>query len=627
MIEKLRGFAGAGLGRDAKLTLTEGRYNLFVPSNSTLNAYKPPVDYTPGVREDAIKSFATKVLENPLKFCKRIHICTDGVSCNAGLVFMRGKCIGSTKGSLDVIVDKNKISELVPLDLASEILVVIISTLCGKLSRAVAWLPVNGCNFEINQKLIDSVIMCVNKFGLVATTFAVDCLSSNIKLFKLYMSNQIIICFADYVHWLKLLVHPLRINKDLCFQGVKISFNVIYKYMKRGFFSNLSITFDMCPNDMQKVAPLLRVLADWVILELKGFDSDPEAHALAEFFSNVRSAFRCFDIKLTMPSLHNASLLQPKPVLSLESRSLELQRILAYLQQVQGQTSETQFASRLNVDSFVALLAKLSPEDWAFLKPRILGSDFCETFFSIMKSHFERFGVWQFAQAFSTNNMVAESEQAGFHATGIVSVSNKSRNNFIDDVHDQDAGLLVPQEAKGHIAPLERTIRPKLTLPQKYDNAQQNLKIAQAVKVFRDQLHPDLFAQRNTHSIRASYHRQKSGTVRDNSHYLDSISEDANDDEDDVEIEESKTFESAIQPSVARVAYTPEKYFWCPIKELGCTHPGYKKKDGKAIRTHIKKHFRNLLDDEFDTPYKHWLTTDDWLFERYPPHNTKVSDF
>jgi hypothetical protein len=472
----------------------------------------------------------------------------------------------------------------------------------------------------------------------VPTSFAGDCLSANIKLFTAYMSESIIICFADYVHWLKLLVHPLRINKSLWHNGIKISFDVIYEAMKLGGFGSLSIAFDMCPNDQQKVAPLLRVLADWVIVELRGFGNDAtfplrgQAAALADFFANVRSAFECFDIKRTLPTQYN-DLLHPKPVKSLNDRSLELQRILVYLEGVVGQTRETMFATRLNVSSFIKLLASLSPRDLELLKPRILGSDFCETFFSILKAHYQRFAVWQFAQAFGMNDVVVESEMAGFHATGIVAVSNKSRNNFISDLHDQDAGLMIPKEAVGHLKPLTRTIRPKLTLEEKFIKATNNREIALVVRALRDGMNPDLFAKRNTHSIRASYHRQTSGTVRDNSFHLAKIEEEHgfdDEDEDENQVGEEKKEEQKADQKGRRVEriVVRENYFFCPIREAGCTHNGFAKRDGQWLRSHTARHFRNLTHQEFEVPYKEWLLSKDpdvsWDVVRYPPHNIKV---
>ncbi len=130
---------------------------------------------------------------------------------------------------------------------------------------------------------------------------------------------------SDYTHLVKNEVHDLRLSVNECFHdvhGTPIGLRVLWELQLLGFFPRVSQHADMFPHDLQKVSPLLRLLA--CASDLLAFndakataDQIKEAKALGRFFQHVQMLFDALDVK-------RVDQLQPnpanKPVLTYEQR-------------------------------------------------------------------------------------------------------------------------------------------------------------------------------------------------------------------------------------------------------------------------------------------------------------------
>jgi len=145
VINDLRGMANRGFGRSGHLPIDSKNWGIFLPSNSTLQGYTPPVKVYEGISEENL-SWVLEAMKGSKN--KLGGIVFDEMEIRKGLTFRNStrEIIGLAEGA----VKEKEISSLQKEDikdrLATHILKAYFVSTDGKVSIPIGFLPMKGMN-------------------------------------------------------------------------------------------------------------------------------------------------------------------------------------------------------------------------------------------------------------------------------------------------------------------------------------------------------------------------------------------------------------------------------------------------------------------------------------------------
>lgn len=135
---------------------------------------------------------------------------------------------------------------------ANNILLVMATSLDGKLCRPIAFFPTRTAPADFLKSICENVDALMNTAGIKLMAISGDCLSTNMTVYKQYAQVKGLVCIPDYSHVFKnVRNHILGASKLRDSQGIEISTNVIWDN-ETEYFPKLS-QLDIDPRDKQSV--------------------------------------------------------------------------------------------------------------------------------------------------------------------------------------------------------------------------------------------------------------------------------------------------------------------------------------------------------------------------------------
>ena len=205
IIDDLRGQANAGAGQHGKLKVDVSKWGLFLPANSTLRNYLPPVEVYEGFDQASINQFKTAF---PSESPRKVIIAWDEIEIRYGLVWNPStkELIGKVNGPIAEKSAKEENWLNMSTQLATHVIQFFLVSADGAASVPIGFYPMVSINgnkvFAIIKPLIDMLQAGSDALQVVAT--ASDAFPSNDALIKLLKdSGYNIVHLFDPLHLLK----------------------------------------------------------------------------------------------------------------------------------------------------------------------------------------------------------------------------------------------------------------------------------------------------------------------------------------------------------------------------------------------------------------------------------------
>ena len=387
VIDDLRGKASTGKGKHGKLDLNVGDWGIFLPGNSTLRNYLPPVEVYEGFKVEAIENFKQGYPENSPR---KVVIAWDEIEIRYGLVWNPStkELIGRVDGPIAEKDVKSANWAKMNEGLATHIIQFFLISADGAASLPIGFHPMTAINgvkvFNIVEPLFK--MLKDGDLGLEVIATASDAFPSNATLMTLLTKEGWkSVHIFDPLHLLKSMRNNIW-NQILSKDGVEFNLNTLDDLLKsteghtRRLFNSLHPGSPF-PKDQMDLAPIRKLLSPELIEKLRG-RGEQEARHLGEYLHNMR----VFDQATTDNVMDNSE------------RFRQLELVVNYFKSLKGLTSGLvdQLSTTVKSIKHVYDLSMKEGEGFGF-RVSVLGTIVVENFFSTVRAKCRYPNLWEYA--------------------------------------------------------------------------------------------------------------------------------------------------------------------------------------------------------------------------------------
>jgi DNA polymerase III epsilon subunit-like protein len=380
-----KGFAGAGQHGDLKVDVK--KWGLFLPADSTLRNYLPPVDVYGGFNEAAINQFKKAF---PDGSPRKVLVAWDEIEIRYGLVWNPStkELIGKVNGPIAEKSAKRENWIGMNSELATHVIQFFLVSIDGAASVPIGFYPMVSINgekvFNLISPLLEQLQAGPQALEVVAT--ASDAFPSNAKLIELLKKKGFkIVHLFDPLH----LVKNMRNNifgRALTSSNIEFGLNTLADLISsedqetRRLFKSLH-SGTVFPKDQMDLAPIRKLLSDKLIITLKKYPEEG-AQKLGEYLGFMR----LFDQSTTDNDMDN------------NMRISNLKTVITYLKTLRGLTSGLvqQVSTTIGSIEAIFLLSQKEGDEFQF-RVSVLGTIVVENYFSTVRSKCRYPNLWEYA--------------------------------------------------------------------------------------------------------------------------------------------------------------------------------------------------------------------------------------
>jgi len=399
VIDDLRGKANRGKGSHGELNINVADWGLFLPANSTLRNYLPPVEVYEGFKDDVIASFKKGF---PVTSKRFVMLAWDEIEIRHGLVWnastkeLIGKAVGSIAEKDAPKEDWIHMNE----QLATHVVQFFLVSLDGEFSCPIGFyvmVKVSGDKvFSIVEPLFKKLENPETGEPLKIAATSSDAFPSNATLLeKLKGAGHQTSHIFDPLHLLKNMRNNIwnmvvAINTGEKGKGkekekwIEFNLNTLDDLLQsenaavRQQFKALHPTSPF-PKDQMDLAPIRVLLSQPLVTALQNHGDGP-AQQLGEYLHFMR----VFDEATTDNTMDNSI------------RFHNLTSVLAYFSNLNGLTGGLVSQVKTTVESLQKVFALCEKEGITF-RPSVLGTIVVENFFSTVRAKCRYPNIWEYA--------------------------------------------------------------------------------------------------------------------------------------------------------------------------------------------------------------------------------------
>ena len=387
LIDDLRGKAFNGQGSKGHLNVDVANWGIFLPANSTLRNYLPPVKVYSGLSSTKVENFKKAF---PTSSPRKAFLCWDEIEIRAGLVWNPStkELLGRTKGP---IAEKEvQTQDWVDMmsQLATHALQFFLVSLDGTFSDPIGFFPTHGVQVELLMRIFDyleatlRVDMGDKAISLCATIS--DAFVSNGKFMaEMKSKHPSVPHLFDALHNVKNLRNSIN-NGEVVKDKIGFSLCTLDSLLThddqtiRQKFQALH-PLSPFPKDTMDMAPIEALLKADLSRELR-LHSDTAAKLLGEYLEQVRTFQECFSDN----DMDHAERFQ------------KLDSFLVYLSTVIGLTDGLKGHLTVSVQG-LKKMSTLCEESGCHFVPSIFGTIVVENFFSQVRRKVRYPSLWEYA--------------------------------------------------------------------------------------------------------------------------------------------------------------------------------------------------------------------------------------
>ena len=385
IIDDLRGQANAGAGQHGKLKVDVSKWGLFLPANSTLRNYLPPVEVYEGFDQASINQFKTAF---PSESPRKVIIAWDEIEIRYGLVWNPStkELIGKVNGPIAEKSAKEENWLNMSTQLATHVIQFFLVSADGAASVPIGFYPMVSINgnkvFAIIKPLIDMLQAGSDALQVVAT--ASDAFPSNDALIKLLKdSGYNIVHLFDPLHLLKnmrnnIFNRVLTCNASFGLNTLDDLLGDLTDKASRQRFTALHPNSPF-PRDQMDLAPIRALLKEELVLALQAH-SKQCVKELGDYLHHLR----LFDLATTNNEMDNSV------------RFHNLDSVVAYFKTLKGLTSGLVHQLSTTVESLKAV-HQISVDNQFEFRVSVLGTIVVENYFSTVRSKCRYPNLWEYA--------------------------------------------------------------------------------------------------------------------------------------------------------------------------------------------------------------------------------------
>lgn len=386
IINDLRGKANSGMGQHGNLNLDLKNWGIFLPGNSTLRNYLPPVEVYEGFKKENIENFKKSF---PKDSPRKVLIAWDEIEIRFGLIWNPStkELIGRVDGSIVEKEAKSANWAKMNDELATHVMQFFLVSADGAASLPIGFHPMTAINGEKVFKIVEPLLKQLGEgedaLEVVAT--ASDAFPSNAALISLLKTNGFTIAHIfDPLHLLKSMRNNLW-NQILSKDGTEFNLNTLDDLMRptaeattRRLFNSLHPGSPF-PKDQMDLAPIRKLLSNELIEKLKE-RPEPHVQKLGEYLENMRT----FDQATVDNEANN------------DERFLKLSGVVNYFKGLKGLTSGLveQLSTTVSSIKKVYDLSQKEGEGFDF-RVSVLGTIVVENFFSTVRAKCRYPNLWE----------------------------------------------------------------------------------------------------------------------------------------------------------------------------------------------------------------------------------------
>ena len=387
IIEDLRGKANAGKGSHGRLELNIRDWGIFLPANSTLRNFLPPVEVYEGFKKENIENFKRSF---PADSPRKVVIAWDEIEIRYGLIWNPStkELIGRVDGPIAEKEAKLRDWAKMNNDLATHVIQFFLVSADGAMSISIGFHPMASINGEKVFRILEPFLKMLKEgdLSLEVIATASDAFPSNATLMTLLEKNGWRSAHIfDPLHLLKTMRNNLW-NQLISKETVEFNLNTLDDLLKsteaitRQLFNKLHPGSPF-PKDQMDLAPIRNLLSPELIEALKG---RPESHVqkLGEYLHHMR----VFDQATTDNAMDN------------EKRFQDLDQVVDYFKSLKGLTSGIveQVSTTVSSIHHVYNLSMKEGERFEF-RVSVLGTIVVENFFSTVRAKCRYPNLWEYA--------------------------------------------------------------------------------------------------------------------------------------------------------------------------------------------------------------------------------------
>lgn len=385
IIEDLRGKASTGAGQHGELKIELKNWGIFLPANSTLRNFLPPVEVYEGVKRSTIENFKQAF---PSGSPRKVLLSWDEIEIRYGLVWNPStkELIGKVSGPIpEKDAEKENWKNMNSM-LATHVVQYFLVSLDGAASIPIGFYPMTAVSGEKIFAIVDPILKLIEEGEgpLEVTATASDAFSSNGKLLEMLAAKgRSVIHVFDPLHLLKNMRNNL-LKEPLAVGGTQFSMNTLDDLLKstvketRQGYMKLHPTSPF-PKDQMDLAPIRTLLREPLIQKLRQDGGEAEKK-----FGEYIFHMRLFDLATTDNEMNN------------QKRFLDLEAVVSYFKTVSNLTAGLTQQLSTTVSSLKKIW-EISEKDHFPFRPSVLGTIVVENFFSTVRAKCRYPNLWEFA--------------------------------------------------------------------------------------------------------------------------------------------------------------------------------------------------------------------------------------
>ena len=386
IIEDLRGKANATKGQHGDLEINMEEWGMFLPANSTLRNYLPPVEVYEGFKKENIENFKKAF---PTGSPRKVIIAWDEIEIRYGLVWNPStkELIGRVDGPIPEKEAKSRNWAKMNDGLATHVIQYFLISADGAVSLPIGFHPMAAINGEKVFKLVEPLfkVLKEGELALEVVATASDAFPSNKTLTELLNKNGYhSVHIFDPLHLLKSMRNNLW-NQLLVKENIEFNLNTLDDLLKpsaeattRRLFNSLHPGSPF-PKDQMDLAPIRKLLSRELIRNLR---ERPEVHVqkLGEYLYNMRA----FDQATTDNAMNN------------NERFRQLDQVVNYFKSLKNLTSGLVDQLSTTVKSINRVYDLSQTEEGFEFRVSVLGTIVVENFFSTVRAKCRYPNLWEY---------------------------------------------------------------------------------------------------------------------------------------------------------------------------------------------------------------------------------------
>jgi len=175
------------------------RFNLYLPSISTIKSYLRPLNISFGWDATAIKELGASRKSNKVVYSANVVVSFDEVKIKKDLIVRGEQVIGSIQGPVPL----DDVHTIKTGEVASFVLLFMCTTLDGNLQRPVGMFSTTTADAVFLQARLCELENLLLDQDLILCCLSSDCASANMSTFAIYQSLSRFISHPDYSHLVK----------------------------------------------------------------------------------------------------------------------------------------------------------------------------------------------------------------------------------------------------------------------------------------------------------------------------------------------------------------------------------------------------------------------------------------